>query len=138
MTQSGEQDEEPEGVNLIQRGSLPIGYVPTPTREYRAYRKAKKSTVGAGIPTPPVPIRIPLPAVQGSRVLMWKQDPSVSEIGIRKAYLPNTLVTGPKDSRIATAGLPPVRPNVLGAFIQTPGTDTFSCVHTLPTLRQML
>ena len=138
LTQSVEQDDETVGLSLTQRGSLPIGYVPTPTREYRAYRKTKKSTVGAGIPTPPVPIRIPLPAVQGSRVLMWKQDPSVSEIGIRRAYLPNTLVTGPKDSRIATTGLPPVSPNALEDFIQTPGTDAFDCVHTFTVVRQTL
>jgi hypothetical protein len=137
-SESVEQDDKTEGLSPIQRGSLPIGYVPTPTREYRAYRKAQKSTVGAGIPTPPVPVPIPQPVVQGARVLMWKQDPSVGEIGIRKAYLPNTLVAGPKDSRIAIAGLPPVSPNALGDFIQTPATNAFDCVHTFAVVRQTL
>ncbi|MGC3959846.1 MAG: hypothetical protein QM813_18545 [Verrucomicrobiota bacterium] len=117
---------------------LPIGYIPTPTREYRSYRKSMKATVGAGKPTLPIPIPIPIPVLQGSRVLMWKQDPSVSEIGIRKAYLPSRAVSGPRDSRISTVGLPPVSPNALGDLIQTPGTDAFDSVHTFAVVRQTL
>jgi hypothetical protein len=69
---------------------------------------------------------------------MWKQDPSVSEIGIRKAFLPGFVSTGPRDGRIVTQGLPAVSRNALGDFIQTPGTDAFDSVHTFTVVRQTL
>ena len=93
-------------------------FVPTPTAEYRAYRKLNKATLepGAVPPTPPVPIPLPLP---GARVLMWKQDPSVAEIGVRKAYLPGHVFTGPKDARIVIQGLPPVSPKAGQTIVLT-------------------
>ena len=126
---------------------LPINMVPTPTREYRAYRKAKQLTVEPGarpaaIPGPiPPPIPLPLP---GARVLIWKQDPSVAEIGIRKAYLPGHVLSGPRDARIAngtgpgTDVLPPVSPNAMSDFIQTPGTNAFDAVHGFAIPRETL
>ena len=71
LTSTREQDGETTGTAQTPNRSLPIGYVPTPTREYRAYRKSKKAALGAGIPIPPTPtpIPIPLPLVLGSRVL---------------------------------------------------------------------
>jgi hypothetical protein len=36
----------------------------------------------------------------GARVYMWKQDPSVARIGVRKAFLPHDVKTGPKDDLI--------------------------------------
>src|SRR5258708_4224875 len=138
LTQAVLQDDETAGVGPVQRGSLPVGYIPTPTREYRSYRKSKKATVGAGIPISPLPIPVPQPLIQGSRVLMWKPDPSVAELGIRKDYLPSIVLAGPKDSRIAITGLPPVSPNALGDLIQTPGTDEFDSVHTFAVVRETL
>jgi hypothetical protein len=87
------------------------------------------------IPVPIPPFPIPLP---GARVLLWKQDPSVGEIGIRKAYLPAHVFAGPKDSRIAITGLPTVTPNVFGDLIESPGTDAFDSVHTFAVVRQTL
>jgi hypothetical protein len=116
---------------------IPISFVPTPTREYRAHRKAKKVTLQPGVPVL-TPIPIPIPTLIGPRVLMWKQDPSVSEIGIRKAFLPDFVLTGPADGRIVIQGLHPVTRNALGDFIQTPGTDAFDAVHTFAVVRQTL
>src|SRR5947207_14331661 len=82
--------------------TIPVDLVPTPTQEYRTYRKTQKVTVGAGTPTLPLPIPKPIP--MGARVLMWKQDPTVSEIGIRKAFLPRPVQSGPKDGRLQVAG----------------------------------
>jgi hypothetical protein len=62
----------------------------------------------------------------------------VAEIGIRKAFLPRPVLTGPKDARIATEGLPAVSANAMGDFIQTPGTDAFDCVHAFAIVRQTL
>ena len=110
--------------------------VPTPTINYRSRRKAQKATVEPGIPVPQ-PISIPIPS--GARVLIWKQDPSVAEIGIRKAYLSGRVFVGPSDARIATLGLSsPVVPNVLGDLIETPGTDAFDAVHTFAVVRETL
>src|SRR6266576_3923295 len=124
LTQSVQQEDEIQGLCQNRRDSLPIGYIPTPTIEYRAYRKAKKATVGAGPPVATSPIPIPLLS-KGSRVLIWKQDPSVAEIGIRRAFLPGNIVAGPRDSRIAITDLPAVSANALGDFVQTPGTAAF-------------
>src|SRR5262245_45309668 len=118
-----------------QTNVLPISFVPTPSRAYRIHRKTLKQTVQPGPVAPsagpvPAPLPLPLPFLRGSRVLMWKQDPSVREIGVRKAFLPNFVTAGPRDARIEVQGLPPVPPNVFGDFIETPGTDTFDSVHT--------
>lgn len=118
---------------------IPRSLVPTPTYEYRNWQRSVR--VGdprgwAGITPVPIPIPIPIPV--GARVLMWKQDPTVTEIGIRKAFLPNLLFTGPRDARIMLSGLPAVSPNVLGDFIASPGTDAFDSVHTFTVVRQTL
>jgi hypothetical protein len=71
---------------------------------------------------------------------MWKQDPSVAEIGIRKAFLPRPVSSGPSDARIKTVvvGMPPVTPNAMGDFIQTPLTTQFDAVHTFAVVRETL
>ncbi len=119
--------------------ALPIT-CPTPTMEYRTHRKTLKATVQPGPPAIPAPIPIPIPFLVGARVLIWKQDPSVAEIGIRKTYLPGHVLTGPRDARIihGTPGIAPVSPNAFGDFIQTPGTDAFDAVHTFAVVRQTL
>src|SRR5262245_7527408 len=125
---------------VVTNGHLTVPLnVPTPTIQYRVHRKTLKATVQPGIPLP-VPIPIPLPVLMGSRVLMWKQDPSVGEIGIRKAYLPGHVLTGPRDARSVSGspGIPAVSPNTCSAFIQTPGTDAFDAVHTFAVVRQTL
>src|SRR5207249_9872390 len=89
-------------VGRVQLQGLPVAFVPTPTIEYRTHRKALRATVEPAAPPSPMPIPSPLPVplVTGSRVLIWKQDPSVAEIGPRKAYIPSRVVAGPRDARI--------------------------------------
>jgi hypothetical protein len=118
--------------------TLPVGFVPQPTQEYATHvaRKAlrtKSGPVGAAPPVPP-------PPAPGARVLMWKQDPSVSEIGVRKAFLPRRVFAGPKDARIKIEGLPIVAPNVFGDLIIDPAADPdgFDAVHTFAVVRQVL
>jgi hypothetical protein len=123
--------------------------VPTPSIEYKQHRRQVR-TVTATLPTgasaraavslqtaaADAPAVIVLP---GARVLMWKQDPSVQEIGIRKAYLPGHVFAGPRDARIVMGpGVPVVTPNVFSDLIQTPGTDAFDTVHTYAVVRQTL
>jgi hypothetical protein len=73
---------------------------------------------------------------------MWKQDPSVPEIDVRKTFLPGHVFPGPRDARLkngsGTASLPPVSPNVMGDFIQTPGSTAFDAVHTFAVVRETL
>eukprot|EP00760_Papus_ankaliazontas_P003430 PhM_4_TR11613/c0_g1_i1/m.9889 len=40
----------------------------------------------------------PIPA--GVQAYVWKQDPAVTRIGIRKVFLPHDVVTGPKDDTV--------------------------------------
>jgi len=73
-------------------------------------------------------------------VLLWKQDPSVAEIGIRKAFLPGHVFPGPRDARIVVtvAGMPAVQPNAFQDYIETPGTNQFDAVHTFAVVRETL
>ena len=122
-------------LDMPRTDAIPIG-VPTPTVEYRARRKTLRAAVGPGTPRPiPIPIPRPLP---GARVLIWKQDPSVQEIGVRKSFLPGHIFAGPRDARIVAQGLPTVTPNAFGDLIETPGTDAFDAVHTFSVVRETL
>jgi hypothetical protein len=110
--------------NPLER-ALDVGFVPTPTAEYRTHRKTLKATTQPGIPPRTIPVPYPLPPVIlmpiGSRMLIYKQDPTVSEIGIRKVFIPQWILEGPKDTRIINGepGLPPVSPNVFRDFCMT-------------------
>jgi hypothetical protein len=93
------------------------------------------------IPKPiPIPIPFPLPLQNGARVLIFKQDPSVGEIGVRKAFLPRRVFAGPRDARIAISGLPIVTPNVFGDMILDPvaNPEGFDAVHTFAVVRMTL
>ncbi len=123
----------------------PVSYVPTPTATYRKHRKAAAVIDEPGKPavgrrTAPGPAPIPLTYAFGARVLIWKQDPSVTEIGTRKAYLPGIVLSGPRDARISSGlpGIAPVSPNAFGDFIMQPDTDQFDAVHTFAVVRQTL
>jgi hypothetical protein len=125
------------GMDLPRVSTIPVGFIPTPTVEYRARRKTLHSAVGPATPRHPIPIPIPRP-LAGARVLMWKQDPAVQEIGIRRAFLPGHVSAGPREARIVTQGLPTVTPNVFGDLIEVPGTDAFDAVHTFAVVRETL
>lgn len=118
---------------------LQPGLIPTPTSEYRTFRVEHALATGQPavhlLAAPPAPA----PVLPGTRVLMWKQDPSVAEIGIRKAYLPGHVFVGPRDARIVIQGLPPVNPNALGDFIVSPADiNAFDAVHTFAVVRETL
>ena len=81
--------------------------------------------------------------MSGTRVNIWKQDPSVLSLGIRPAFIPNTpykVRKGPRDAKIIMKGLPPVLPNENGDFLLYPADDSiaFDMVHTYAVVRQTL
>jgi len=117
--------------------TLRVPYVPTPTEAYRRHRKTMRATIEPGAVSVPMPMPLPGPLPVGARALIWKQDPAVDDIGIRKIFLPGTTLLGPRDARIVNGvpGLSPVSPNAMGDFIQTPGTDAFDAVHTYAVVR---
>ena len=115
----------------------PVSFVPVPSAGYRQHRKAEQLL---NQPGRPVHTDAPPPYAHGARVLIWKQDPSVDEIGTRKAYLPGVVLDGPRDARIAP-GQPSttwVSPNAFGDFVTQPGTREFDAVHTFAVVRQVL
>jgi hypothetical protein len=130
----------------------PVGFVPTPSAPYRQHRKAAQLLDQPGRPRPlagtgsaaplenSVPADVPLPYASGARVLMWKQDPSVDEIGTRKVFLPGVVLAGPRDARIVLGDMdiPPVEPNAFGDFVTMPDTPQFDAVHTFAVVRQTL
>lgn len=126
---------------LTQCVSLPVGYVPTPSAPYRQHRKQAQLTLQPGRPRLNDISGAVLAAVPvGSRMLIWKQDPSVSELGMRKAFVPGLILQGPRDARITFGepGIAPVSPNTFGDFIVSPNTDQFDAVHTFAIVRMTL
>jgi hypothetical protein len=125
---------------------IPVGLVPTPTNQYRQHRKQKTAIEANGKPAhaevplnPPISAApIPIPMLSGSRMLIYKQDPSVGEIGIRKVYLPSFVSNGPQDLRLKSMGLPTVSKNAFGDFIQTPNTEAFDSVQAFAVARLTL
>ncbi|HKE92055.1 MAG TPA: hypothetical protein VKB45_17105, partial [Gemmatimonadales bacterium] len=114
---------------------LPVALLPTPTRQYRQRRKARRATFAAGTPRR---MPIPPPVLAGARVLRWQWNPEAGEIGVRTAFLPGHILPGPKDARIAIEGIAPVIPNVLGDLIATPETPAFDAIHTFTLVRQVV
>lgn len=115
------------------------GYVPEPT----AASKEELARLGAGIPVPiprPIPIPMPIPFLLGSRFMIWKQDPTVSELGRRLTYLRRLVLNGPRDARIDTIlpGTTPVIRNVTGDFIFGTSSPESDCAHTFAVIRQTL
>lgn len=126
----------PDGSKYVQEDFAVPESIPTPTYEYSQHRRDVQTMPrGQRLPVA-VPLSIPLHV--GARVLIWKQDPTLQEIGIRKAYLPARVLSGPRDARITTQGVPAVNPNVFGDLIETPGTDDFDTVHSFAVVRQTL
>ena len=76
----------------------------------------------------------------GSKVRLWKQDPTVTPIGIRPSYIHTPIDHGPKDSEIEIAGMPEVRHNSMGDFLFAPQENPkeFDAVHTFAVVRQVL
>lgn len=134
----------PDGLDAPERAQLPVR-IPATSAAYLSQRGARLLTepVAETLSTPDEDTEVepePLPHAFGARVLMWKQDPSVSEIGTRHAFLPGVVLAGPRDARIAPGepGIAPVEPNAFGDFITQPDTPQFDAVHTYAVVRQTL
>ena len=97
------------------RPTLPSGLVPTPTRVYNegfARRQALRQPIRPALPLvrstdaelgeeeKAVPVTPTKPVLFGSRALIYKQDPSVTELGIRKVLLRGPIQPGPRNARI--------------------------------------
>jgi hypothetical protein len=121
----------------------PVSFVPMPSAPYRQHRKAAALLHQPGKPSAAAvepAAAVALPYAFGARVLVWKQDPSVNEIGTRKAFLPGIVLAGPRDARIVSGqpGIEEVAPNAFGDFVGLPDTPQFDAVHTFAVVRQTL
>lgn len=109
--------------------------VPEPTQQFYDELIGQRHVIQANVPMPrpnPVPNPFPVPVSFGTRILIWKQDPSVGSLGRRLEYLPGVILNGPRDSRFKTV-LPKVTPvnrNVYGDFIFHGDTPEADCAHT--------
>ena len=80
----------------------------------------------------------------GSKMRMYKQDPLVTDPGIRTVYIPSKVQAGPKDEFIAIKGMPAVTPDKNGDFIYDPqknpdafdSVDCFAAIRTTVTMVQ--
>lgn len=100
-----------------------------------------KRPVNRAVPIPsPIPVPVPVPLITGSRFLVWKQDPSVADPGVRLSFVSTLVLDGPKDARISTelAGTTPVHANMNRDFLHTVGTAEFDCAHAFAIVRETL
>ncbi len=113
--------------------------VPQPTFEFEQRLRQEQATVSRPLPIPTA-IPIPIPWVFGSRLMIWKQDPSLRRLGYRLTYLPNLILNGPRDTRINTSlpGTTPIVRNANGDFIFRPETPESDCAHSFAVVRQTL
>ena len=76
----------------------------------------------------------------GSKVKIWKQDPSVESIGIRSSYIYTEVQNGPADQDIILQGMPHVVGNADNDFLFYPEENPleFDAVHTFTIVRQVL
>lgn len=79
------------------------------------------------------------PPIVGSRVNIYKQDPSI-ELKYRTVYLPEEVLPGPSDAKIQLQGVSSLEPNVEGDFIYKPETspEEFDAAHTFAVARMVL
>lgn len=95
-----------------------------------------------GLPIREREVRLPQFAGKksGSKVRIWKQDPSVQAIGIRTSYLPDTVSQGPQDNFVRIQKMPGVTPDANGDLLydhqKTPAE--FDAVHTFAVVRQVV
>jgi hypothetical protein len=74
-----------------------------------------------------------------SRTQIWKQDPFVTEIGVRKTLITSEVKDGPKDSGIVVEGTAVARGDLNRDFITAlPGSSEFDSVHTFSVVRQVV
>jgi hypothetical protein len=95
----------------------------------------------AAAPVPaPRPVPIPVPVATGHRFLVYKQDPSVTDLGVRLAFVPSVVLNGPADARVRTdlAGTTPVARNTNGDFVFTPNSPQFDCAHAFAVVRETI
>ncbi|WP_067454383.1 hypothetical protein [Actinomadura macra] len=116
----------------------------TEVPETRAEELAPRLRVEGAVQTARRPVEravpVPAPAVTGHRFLVYKQDPSVTVLGVRPVFVPTVVLNGPTDARITTVlpNVTPVARNINGDFIFTPNSPQFDCAHTFAVVRETL
>lgn len=91
----------------------------------------------------------------GTRINIWKQDPTVLSVGVKTIFLHNSAFRGPSDSQIKICGLPELEPDSCGDFLYpvpeevvvndiyntpviTPEEQRFDSAHTYAIVRKVL
>lgn len=69
----------------------------------------------------------------GARINIWKQDPTVTSVGVRTVFLHNNVYRGPSDSQIRICGLPELEPDSCGDFLYpVPRQSVVESIYTPP------
>ena len=140
--QSWRRREDPEGADFsylrhpVGRTGVLEPFAPEPTAEFAEALSARRA-----VPLPtPMPVPKPIPSIAGSRFFIWKQDPSVGELGRRLTFIPSLVVNGPRDARVDTnvPGTTPVTRNLDGDFLFPADAPEGDCAHTFAVVRQTL
>lgn len=127
-----QQQRDAGGVGVVE----PLA--PQPTAQFSEALKTLHAAVTRPL-TAAIP-PLPTPEPEGCRFLMWKQDPSVKVPGRRIVYIPRLVLSGPRDTRIATrvpTGTPVVS-NANGDFIFPADTPEADCANAFAVVWQTL
>lgn len=75
-----------------------------------------------------------------SKMKIWKQDPSVDELGIRTSYIHTNVQDGPRDDTILIKEMPATKADPNGDFMFDPQKNPaeFDAVHTFTIIRQVI
>ncbi|KKN45921.1 hypothetical protein LCGC14_0678220 [marine sediment metagenome] len=78
--------------------------------------------------------------ISGSKVKVWKQDPTVLPIGVRGSYICTAIQDGPKDDKIDIIGMPITKSNKNNDFLFDFNKEPkkFDAVHTFTVIRQVI
>lgn len=124
---------------MVETPSEPVKLTLRVTRDLTSEFFENVESRRAEAPRPrPIPAPTPLPLALGSRFQIWKQDPSVNQMGRRLSYIPSLVLNGPSDSRFKTECTSPVIRNATGDFIFPEGSAEADCAHTFAVARQTL
>lgn len=76
----------------------------------------------------------------GSRMYIYKQDPSMTEPGMRSTFISSEVLKGPKDNLIRVADILDIEPDENGDFLMSvdENRDHFDAVHAFAVCRQVL
>ena len=104
------------------------------------YFFAPSKSAAAGFIAARQPLNLTMDSATGSRMQLWKQDPTITTLGIRAVFIPEKINDGLRNQSIQIVGMPQVvaDPNNDFIFSNTVDPKRFDAVHTFAVVYEVL